>query len=133
MMAPNNIHPLPRAAIAATRKLLIRDLTLDARIGVFKREKLGPQRVRVNVELHVLDRPVRDERVGDVVRYDKLIAAIRALLAEGHINLVETLAERIAEICLRPADARRVTVRVEKLDADPDVGAVGVEIERGRA
>jgi dihydroneopterin aldolase len=132
-MAQDNVRPLPRAAIAATRKLLIRDLVLDARIGVFKREKLAAQRVRVNVVLDVLDRPVRDERVGDVVRYDRLIAAIRATLAEGHVNLVETLAERIAEICLRPADAQRVTVRVEKLDTDPDVGAVGVELARGRA
>lgn len=116
-----------------TRKLLIRDLTLSARIGVFKREKTAPQRVRINVELDVLDRPVRDDRVGDVVRYDKLIAAIRAMLAEGHINLVETLAERVAEICLAPADARAAVVRAEKLDTDPDAGAVGVEIRRVRS
>jgi dihydroneopterin aldolase len=116
-----------------TRKLLITDLVLASRIGVFKREKTAPQRVRLNVELDVLDRPVRDERVGDVVRYDKLIAAIRAMLAEGHINLVETLAERVAAICLAPADSRVAVVRVEKLDTDPDVGAVGVEIRRVRS
>jgi 7,8-dihydroneopterin aldolase/epimerase/oxygenase len=116
-----------------TRKLLICDLVLPARIGVFAREKTAAQRVRLNVELDVLDKPVRDERVGDVVRYDRLIAAIRALLAEGHINLVETLAERVAAICLAPADARAVVVRAEKLDTDPAVGAVGVEIRRLRA
>jgi 7,8-dihydroneopterin aldolase/epimerase/oxygenase len=118
---------------SGTRKLLIRDLVLLARIGVFAREKTAAQRVRVNVELDVLDRPVNDARIGDVVRYDRLIAAIRALLAEGHINLVETLAERVAEICLTPADSRAVRVRAEKLDTDPDVGAVGVEIRRTRA
>lgn len=116
-----------------TRTLLIRDLVLPARIGVFKREKTASQRVRINVELDVLDKPVRDERVGDVVRYDKLIAGVRAMLAEGHINLVETLAERVAEICLAPADSRAVVVRVEKLDTDADVGAVGVEIRRVRS
>jgi dihydroneopterin aldolase len=116
-----------------TRTLLIVDLIADARIGVFKREKSASQRVRLNVALDVLDRPVRDERVGDVVRYDKLIAAIRVLLAEGHINLVETLAERVAEICLRPADSRAVRVRAEKLDTDAGVGAVGVEIRRVRS
>lgn len=131
-MARGLVQSLPRPAIAGTRLLLIRDLVLQARIGVFKREKLGPQRVRINVELAVADRPVRDERVGDVVRYDKLIAAIRATLAQGHINLVETLAERVAELCLAPADARSVLVRVEKLDTDPEVGAVGVEIHRTR-
>jgi 7,8-dihydroneopterin aldolase/epimerase/oxygenase len=117
----------------ATRKLLIRDLVLQARIGVFAREKTGTQRVRFDVELDVLDRPVRDERVGDVVRYDKLVAAIRARLAEGHVNLVETLAERVAEICLKPDDARQVRVRVEKLDTDPDLSAVGVEIRRTKS
>ncbi|MFM7345861.1 MAG: dihydroneopterin aldolase [Tagaea sp.] len=132
-MARALIEALPRPAIAGTRRILIRDLVLQARIGVFKREKLGPQRVRINVELDVADRPVRDERVGDVVRYDKLIAAIRAMLAQGHVNLVETLAARVAEICLAPADARAARVRVEKLDTDPDVGAVGVEIRRTRA
>lgn len=132
-MARGLVESLPRPAIAGTRRILIRDLVLQARIGVFKREKLGPQRVRINVELDVADRPVRDERVGDVVRYDKLIAAIRAMLAQGHVNLVETLAERVAEICLAPADARGVLVRVEKLETDPDVAAVGVEIRRTRA
>ncbi|MCM0022188.1 MAG: dihydroneopterin aldolase, partial [Tagaea sp.] len=58
---------------SGTRKLLISDLVLPARIGVFAREKAAAQRVRINVELDVLDRKVRDERVGDVVRYDKLI------------------------------------------------------------
>jgi dihydroneopterin aldolase len=132
-MARALVESLPRPAIAGTRRILIRELVVQARIGVFKREKLGPQRVRIDVELDVADRPVRDERVGDVVRYDKLIAAIRAMLAQGHVNLVETLAERVAEICLAPADARAARVRVEKLDTDPDVGAVGVEIRRTRA
>lgn len=114
------------------RTLLIRDLVLAARIGVFDREKAAAQRVRIGVELEVLDRPVDDRRIGDVVRYDKLIAEIRAMLAEGHINLVETLAERVAAICLRPADARAARVRVEKLDIEPDAAAVGVEIRRFR-
>ena len=131
-MAAENVKSLPLAAVAGTRKVLIRDLVLGTRIGVFKREKAAAQRVRINVELDVLDRPVRDERVGDVVRYDRLIAAIRALLAEGHINLIETLAERVAGICLPPADARAVVVRAEKLDTDAGVGAVGVEIRRNR-
>jgi dihydroneopterin aldolase len=54
------------------------------------------------------------------------------MLDDGHINLVETLAERVAEICLVPDDARDVRVRVEKLDIVPDAAAVGVEIHRKR-
>ena len=129
----NNIRPLPTPGNAGTRLIIIRDLVLLARIGVFKRERAGAkQRVRINIELAVADRPVRDSQIGAVVRYDHLIAAIRKMLDDGHINLVETLAERVAEICLTPADARDVRVRVEKLDIGPDAAAVGVEIQRKR-
>jgi 7,8-dihydroneopterin aldolase/epimerase/oxygenase len=127
-----NIQPLPKPEIAGTRLVLIRDLVLPIEIGVFKREQGVTQRVRFNIELAVVDRPVRDDRIGEVVRYDHLIAAIRKMLAEGHINLVETLAERVAAICLAPVDAREVRVRVEKLDIEPDAAAVGVEIQRRR-
>jgi dihydroneopterin aldolase len=48
------------------------------------------------------------------------------------INLVETLADRIAAQCLADRRVLSATVRVEKLDVMPDAGAVGVEIERHR-
>ncbi len=116
-----------------TRLLLIRDLVLQANIGVFRREQIGNrQRVRINVELAVVDRPIADDKIGEIVRYDFLIDDIRAFVDSGHINLVETLAERVAQICLAPADARDVRVRVEKLDIVPDAAAVGVEIHRKR-
>lgn len=128
-----NIQPWPKPDIAGTRLILIRDLVLPARIGVFKRERGGAkQRVRINIELAVVDRPVRDSQIGTVVRYDHLISAIRKMIDDGHVNLVETLAERVAEICLVPDDAREVRVRVEKLDIVPDAAAVGVEIQRRR-
>jgi dihydroneopterin aldolase len=65
-----------------------------------------------------------------VLSYDSVIAGVRRLLAAGHINLVETLAENVAQICLADSRVAWVKVAVEKLDIDPDVGGVGVEIER---
>ena len=53
-----------------------------------------------------------------------------AVCAGEHINLVETLAEDIARVCLTHAQVRSVRVRVEKLDVFEDVSSVGVEIER---
>ena len=114
-------------------RLFVRDLVLDAAIGVFPEERGRRQRVRINIDLAV-EEPV--EPVGDdlrrVVSYVPLVEAARGLVAAGHINLVETLAERLAALCLDRPRARRVRVRVEKLDIFPDAAAVGVEIERVR-
>jgi dihydroneopterin aldolase len=66
------------------------------------------------------------------VCYAEVVADIRKLLADGHINLVETLAERIAAQCLDDHRILAAKVRVEKLDIMPEASAVGVEIERHR-
>jgi dihydroneopterin aldolase len=71
--------------------------------------------------------PVEDE-ISRVLDYDMIIATIKGILAEGHINLVETLADEIATRCLAHPRAALVRVKIEKLDKEP--GAVGVEIVR---
>jgi dihydroneopterin aldolase len=114
------------------RKILITDLVLKAEIGVFRREKGKRQRVRFNIELGVVDRPPRQDRRAEIVCYDRIVGALRTLVADGHVNLVETLAERAAEQCLAIHSALHVRVRVEKLDIYRDAAAVGVEIERRR-
>lgn len=114
-------------------RLLIRDLVLRANIGVHAHEKTEPQRVRINVELEVDNGQQEiDDEILNVVSYEHIVRDIKGLIAGGHINLVETLAERIAGICLDNPRSRRVRVRVEKLDIEPDAAAVGVEIERPR-
>ena len=115
------------------RTVLIRDLVLPAEIGVFRREKGRRQRVRVNVELAVKARPPKRDARAEVLCYDRIVAGLRGLVAAGHINLVETLAERAAALCLADPAAISVRLRVEKLDVYPDAAAVGVEIVRRRA
>jgi dihydroneopterin aldolase len=66
------------------------------------------------------------------VCYADVVEDIRGLLAQGHINLVETLADRIAAQCLADRRVLSAKVRVEKLDVMPEASAVGVEIERHR-
>jgi dihydroneopterin aldolase len=112
------------------RRVLVRDLVLACEIGVFRHERGARQRVRINLDLSVLeDRAIEDD-LGNVVCYDEIVAGIRGLASGGHVNLVETLAERIAGMCLADARVRLARVRVEKLDVYEDVAAVGVEIER---
>jgi dihydroneopterin aldolase len=129
---PDNVVPLATAD-RPVRKILIRDLVLATEIGVFRREKGKRQRVRFNIELGVIDRPPRQDRRAEVVCYDRIVVGLRALVADGHVNLVETLAERAASLCLAIPSALYVRVRIEKLDVYKDAAAVGVEIERRRA
>ncbi len=112
-------------------RLLIKDLTLLARIGIYPQER-EPQRVRINAEVEILGdpRPIGDD-IAKVISYEDLIARIKDLIGAGHINLVETLAARIADICLDDPRALRALIRVEKLDIEPGA-AVGIEIERVR-
>ena len=115
-------------------RVFIRDLVLSCSIGVYDYEKLAPQRVRLNVDVTAREPGAAlDDDIAKVVSYDDLVKGIRAIAAEGHINLVETFAERVAALCL--ADPRVVTVRVriEKPDVIVEAAGVGVEIERRRS
>ncbi|MDE0172819.1 MAG: dihydroneopterin aldolase [Defluviicoccus sp.] len=117
-----------------TRRMFVRDLALDCLIGVHRYERDGRQRVRINLSLDVLETgPVERDRLAEVVNYDTLVVRIRALAGDGHVNLVETFAERVAAICLEDRRVRRAVVRVEKLDVFDDAESVGVEIERENA
>ena len=119
---------------ARLRRIFVRDLVLLADIGVYRREQGNPQRVRINLDLMVEDPPgPPTDRLRDVVNYAKVVETVRALVGRGRVNLVETLAQQIADACLVDPRVAKVRVQVEKLDAVADAASVGVEIERGRA
>jgi dihydroneopterin aldolase len=120
-----------RKSGAATDRIFVHDFVLPVRIGAYSREREPPQRVRFNVDIDVkrLDHVAEDMR--DVVSYDVVTDGIGMIVADEHITLIETLAERVAALVLEHPRAVRVTVRVEKLDIRP--GSVGVEITRERA
>lgn len=115
------------------RRVFIRNLELLARIGIHGREKGTEQPVRINVDLSVYDTPVDDNRLESVVDYEAITNRIRDLIGAGHVNLAETMAERIAALCFEDPRILRVRVRVEKRYALPGAEAAGVEIERTRA
>lgn len=114
------------------RHILVRDLEFLCEIGFYRREKGRTQPVRINLDLAVEDAPVDDHNLATVVDYCALIDRVRAMAKSGHVNLVETLAERIATLCLEDARVKSVRVRVDKPEAIPDAVSAGVEIERTR-
>lgn len=126
------IQPLKIAdAAAGLRHVFVRDLVLSCVIGVHAYEKDRRQRVRINVDLGVDEgEEPHSDRLANVVCYEDIVALIRGIVGDGHINLVETLAERIGAVCLQNPSCRSARVRVEKLDVFADAESVGVEIER---
>ncbi|MEQ8966985.1 MAG: dihydroneopterin aldolase [Azospirillaceae bacterium] len=119
------------SARAGTRHLFVRDLMVDARIGVYDSEKQGTQRVRVNLDLTVsTPEAALNDDVRTVVSYEPIVRYTRRLAREAHIELIETFAERLAAHCLAHPMVLAARVRVEKLDIFHDAASVGVEIER---
>lgn len=113
-------------------RVFMHDLVLDVEIGVYTNEKGVTQRVRFSVEVELIPASVAlEDDIGRAFDYDTIIKGIKSIVAQGHINLVETLAEEVACHCLAHPRAASVTVRIEKLDKEP--GAVGVEILRSKA
>ena len=114
------------------RRLFLRDYEVHINIGVHDFEKLGPQRVRVNVDMYVLlseSTPVQD-KVHEVVDYDFIRRTIAARVGAGHIELQETLRDDVADTLLTHPKVRAVRVSTEKPDVYPDCDAVGVEVFR---
>ncbi len=130
----NVVRPLRIAdARNAVCHVFIRDMVLPCSIGVHRHEQLETQRIRINLDLAVREavEPLGDN-LANVVCYETVANGIRAIVARGHVNLVETLAEDIAALCLKDIRILSARVRVEKLDVFPDAQSVGVEIERVR-
>ncbi|MYZ47007.1 (5-formylfuran-3-yl)methyl phosphate synthase [Propylenella binzhouense] len=124
--------PGRRAGIEAVAdRIFVRDLILPVRIGVYRRERDAPQRVRFDVSIDLAPRETEAEGLAGIMSYDVIVDTIRTIVAEGHVELAEELAEEIAARLLSDRRAMKITVRVEKLDLGP--GGIGVEIERRRA
>jgi 7,8-dihydroneopterin aldolase/epimerase/oxygenase len=121
------------SAKARVRHVFVRDLECMALIGIYDHEKEKAQRIIVNIDLSVQesDAPMDDD-ISHVVSYEIIAKKVESILAEGHINLVETLCEKIAQSCLKDRRVLAARVRVEKPDIIPNARSVGVEIERGR-
>lgn len=121
------------SASARLRHVFVRDLEVMALIGIYDHEKINPQRIIVNIDLsvHETEGPVTDE-ISHVVSYEIIAHKVETIVAAGHVNLVETLAEKFAEACLRDKRVAAARVRIEKPDIIKNARSVGVEIERSR-
>lgn len=136
---PESGHRPPTPSSVTTRpagthrQLFLRELELDTSIGVYPEERQRRQPVRISISALTVDRLVERDEIDSVVSYEWLRDVAHQTVADGHINLVETLAERIAAGVLAHADIIEVTVSVEKPAVFDDCAGAGVEMTRRRA
>jgi len=129
-------HPEERSLASASAdprdRISLRDHMVEVDIGAFQKERGHTQRILFNivVEVRPAPQPLNDD-VDRILSYDRLTEAIATELAAERLNLLETLAERVAERILAEPQAMRAFVRIEKLDVGPF--KLGVEIVRSRA
>jgi dihydroneopterin aldolase len=115
----------------AVLTVFVRGLAIEAEIGVYPTERGRAQPLVVDIEVELAAGRVGG--LADTVNYEGLAASARALAAEGHIDLVETYAQRLADACLAHPRAQKVRVWVKKPQALPGADAAGVEITVRRA
>ncbi len=114
--------------------IFLREIRLDARIGIYKREKAIAQTVELDLDMALPgDRVFKSGKVSDTIDYSAVIDRIRNVLLEQHYGLVENLAERVAQVLLAEFRAPWVRVSIAKIGARRDARRVGVVIERSKA
>jgi dihydroneopterin aldolase len=112
-------------------KIFVRDFLKEVEIGAFQSERGCTQRVKFNVSLDLIPLSVEiDDDVDKIISYEIITDAINLELSMQRFNLLETLAEKVADRCLREPRAKRVEVKIEKLDRIP--GSLGIQISRDK-
>jgi len=130
LLAARGYSPGAADAALGTDRIFVRDYVLPVQIGAYSFEHGHTQKVRFDVTADVRRVTDAPEDMRHVFSYDVIMDGIKAIVARGHVQLSEALAEQVAALVLEEPRVVRVTVRVEKLELG--AGGVGVEIERKR-
>ncbi|MDA9619834.1 dihydroneopterin aldolase [Alphaproteobacteria bacterium] len=133
-VSKSNISSIKYAdALRGVRHVFVRDLMIEGFIGIYDYEKINKQQMCVNIDLCVREEDVPlNDKYQNVVCYEKVVTGIKNIIELGHVELVETLAEKIANLNMLDKRIVSVRVRIEKLEAIENTTSVGVEIERHR-
>ena len=120
-----------KSKIKNTYKILINDLTLDAFIGIHDFEKKKKQKIAISLSLDVNDNISGIEhKIENFVSYEHIVADIKSILKSGHIDLLETLGEKIVDLCFMDERVMTIKLKLEKLEVFKETKSVGIEIFR---
>ena len=120
-----------KSKIKNTYKILINDLTLDAFIGIHDFEKKKKQKIAISLSLDVNDNiSAIEHKIENFVSYEHIVADIKSILKSGHIDLLETLGEKIVDLCFTDERVMTIKLKLEKLEVFKETRSVGIEIFR---
>ena len=116
------------------KKVLIKELILNLRLGYYDFEKKKPQKVKFSLEVDYRDKkPTNDKDLKSIVNYDKLVKLIKRLVKNKHYNFLETLAEDVFDKLFKDKRIDKINLRIEKLEIIKDCSSVGIQITKKRS
>ena len=116
------------------KKILIKDLILDLKLGYFDFEKEKDQKVKFSLEVNYQDKkPSNDKDLKSIVNYDKIVRLIKKLVKNKHYNFLETLAEDVFDVLFKDKRIDKITLQIEKLEIMKDCSSVGIQISKKRS
>ena len=130
--APDSRPDLANAA-RGLRHVFVNRLAVEASIGIHPHERENKQTIWLTIDAGVLEESAKPEAIGDVVCYEDICKLATALATDGHIDLVETLAERIADRLMEDPRLVQIRVQIEKPQAIAQAASVGIAISRLRS
>ena len=116
------------------KKILIKELILDLKLGYYDFEKKEPQKVKFTLEVNYEDKkPTNDKDLKSIVNYDKIVKLIKRLVKNKHYNFLETLAEDVFDELFKDKRIDKITLQIEKLEIMKDCSSVGIQISKKRS
>ena len=116
------------------KKILIKELTLDLKLGYFDFEKEKTQKVKFSLEIDYEDRkPTNDKDIKSIVNYGQVVKLITKLAKNKHYNFLETLAEDVFDVLFKDKRIGKIMLQIEKLEIIKECASVGIQITKKRS
>ena len=116
------------------KKVLIKELILDLKLGDYDFEKEKTQKVKFNLEVNYEDKkPSNDKDLKTIVNYARIVKLIKKLVKNKHYNFLETLAEDVFDELFKDKRIDKITLQIEKLEIMKDCSSVGIQISKKRS
>ena len=131
MNKKNNIVQLNENNLKEIRKIVIKDLVINTKVGYYEEEKKKNQRLKFNIEIEVFMLPINDKSIKNIIDYDKIIKIIEIILNK-HINFLESLSEEICNEILKDQRVKNINLQIDKLDIIKNTTSVGVKTFKER-
>ena len=116
------------------KKILIKELILDLKLGYYDFEKEKSQKVKFNLEVDYEDKkPTSDDDIKSIVNYGKLVKLIKKLTKNKHYNFLETLAEDVFDVLFKDKRIGKIMLQIEKMEILKDCTSVGIQVTKKRS